>query len=70
MNEFVCIYDDNLEKNGKTYPGLKTTISSTNDFSTIKEGAVLVTALDSARKIIPRLIQLQARYIFQPLPVL
>ena len=70
LSEFACIYDDNENKAGMVYPGFKTEIRPTKDLSPLREGAVMITALDSTRRILPRLIGENARYIIQPLPLL
>lgn len=65
-----CIYDDNASKNGLTYPSLDVGITAPPDAKRIAEGAVLITALDSARAITQRLASVPARYIVQPTLVL
>jgi hypothetical protein len=57
------ILDDNLDKKGRTYPSIATTIDFAPDYESLKDYAVLITALDSARSIAERLKALSARYI-------
>jgi len=57
------ILDDNPEKKGRTYPSIATTIDFAPDYDNLKDYAVLITALDSARSIAERLKALSARYI-------
>lgn len=61
-----CIFDDNTAKEGLTYPGLDVRITAPPDAERIKEGGVLITALDSARQLTQRLASIPARYIVQP----
>ena len=60
------ILDDNPAKTGLTYPSIGTTIRPASDFPDLQNHAVLLTACDSARMILPRLAALRARYIVQP----
>lgn len=57
------ILDDNLDKKGRTYPSIATTIDFAPDYESLKDYAVLITALDSSRSITERLKALSARYI-------
>ncbi len=61
-----AILDDNPAKAGRTYPSIATTIQPAADFPDLSEHAVLLTACDSARTILPRLTSLNARYIVYP----
>lgn len=60
------ILDDNPDKKGRTYPSIATTIDFAPDYKTLKDYAVLITALDSARAVTERLRALSARYIVTP----
>jgi hypothetical protein len=61
-----AILDDNQAKKDLGYPSINTRIRPTAEFSDLQSHAVLVTACDSARVILPRLVNLRARYIVQP----
>lgn len=62
-----CILDDNLDRAGLMFPGLKPMIRLPSEISDINESAVAVMALDSARPIIRRVSELRARYLLYPL---
>src|SRR5206468_2990885 len=61
-----AIIDDNEMKSGLSYPSIATTIRPAAEFADLSSHAVLVTACDSARAILPRLISARARYILNP----
>ena len=63
LGELQAILDDNPDKSGRTYPGIATTIRPTSEFPTLKNHAVLITALDSTRPLLDRLRSLLPRYI-------
>ncbi|MBI3885505.1 MAG: methyltransferase domain-containing protein, partial [Opitutae bacterium] len=60
------IIDDNPLKSGLSYPSIATTIRPATEFPDLAKHAVLLTACDSARGILPRLCDLRARYIVNP----
>ena len=60
------ILDDNPDKKGRTYPSIATTIKCACDYKSLKDYAVLITAMDSSRPILERLKGLSARYIVSP----
>jgi hypothetical protein len=66
FSEFEGVLDDNLGKTGLTYPSLQTKILSAANYATLDKHAVLLTAADSARPILSRLVALRARYILFP----
>ncbi|WP_221029994.1 class I SAM-dependent methyltransferase [Actomonas aquatica] len=66
LSELQAIVDDNPDKNGRTWPSIGTTIASSAEFNDLSGHAVLLTALDSARVLIPHLIQKNARYLLVP----
>jgi hypothetical protein len=61
-----AIVDDNPGKAGLSYPSIATTIRPASAYPSLERHGVLVTACDSARVILPRLIGLRARYILNP----
>jgi len=61
-----CILDDNPDKRGLTYPGLQVCIESPQVDPSFVDGAVMITAADSSRSILPKLTALGVRYILQP----
>lgn len=66
LGHLQAIVDDNSDKTGRTWPSIATTIAPSAEFSDLSGHAVLLTALDSARVLIPRLIDMRARYILVP----
>lgn len=66
LAELRGILDDNPAKEGLTYPSIGTRIELASRISSLSGAAVLVTAADSARRILSRLDALQARYILFP----
>ena len=65
-----AILDDNSERIGKFLPGVKCPISSPKNIENFSEIAVMITALDSARPIMKKLIQLAPRRIVTPINIL
>tara|TARA_B100000809_G_scaffold115417_1_gene113589 strand:- start:1191 stop:2414 length:1224 start_codon:yes stop_codon:yes gene_type:complete len=65
-----CILDDNSDKWGLTYPGLQVAIESPQTDPSFVDGAVVITAVDSARAILHKLTDLGTRYILQPFSIL
>lgn len=63
----ACIWDDNPARSGMTYPHLAVSIRLPDPGLTLEDAAVLVTAPDSLRPILCRLIALKARQIVVPL---
>lgn len=70
LGALECIFDDNPAKDGLTYPGLNVGIAAPPDAARIRDGAVLITALDSARQLTERLSSIPARYMIQPASIL
>jgi hypothetical protein len=62
----AAILDDNPGKTGLSYPSIATTIRPAPDFPDLQQHAVLLTACDSARVLLPRLISLRPRYLLNP----
>lgn len=62
----TSILDDNPGKTGLSYPSIATTIQPAANYSDLRGHAVFLTACDSARVILPRLVSLRARYIINP----
>lgn len=60
------ILDDNPAKAGLSYPSIATTIRPASEKGDLQAYAVLVTACDSSRVLLPRLVGLRARYLIQP----
>lgn len=63
------ILDENPSRVGLTYPSLRVGIRDAGELPSLHDHGVLVTALDSARPIIGRLIAKRARYILYPISV-
>jgi hypothetical protein len=70
LSFLTSILDDNPDRCGLTYPGLKVTIQPRKDELDLKDASVIVTALDSARPIMRRLLELRPRQILIPLNIL
>jgi SAM-dependent methyltransferase len=66
FSEFEGVLDDNPDKTGLTYPSLQTRILAAANYPTLDKHAVLLTAADSARPILSRVVGLKARYILFP----
>jgi len=60
------IVDDNPDKRGCTYPGLKVSIVGLDDVKSPADSAMVITAADSARPILKRLLTLGVRYVLVP----
>jgi hypothetical protein len=67
LDALEAIIDDDERKAGRTYPGMSVRISPLPPADRIEAAAVLVTALDSTRPILSRLLSLAPRYIINPL---
>lgn len=61
-----AILDDNGEKHGLGYPGLEVRIDAGGKPPNLEEAAVMVTAIDSRRPILRKLLALRPRYILDP----
>lgn len=70
LRNLRAILDDNPSKAGLTYPDVAVKIATTGNFPSLRESAVLITAIDSTRNILPRLKNLDPRYILHPFQVL
>jgi novobiocin biosynthesis protein NovU/D-mycarose 3-C-methyltransferase len=69
FKKISVILDDNLNRQGKFFPNLEQKIISSSKMN-LSEINVLVTALDSARPITKRLIELAPRSIITPLGII
>ena len=66
FGDLQAIVDDNPDKAGRTWPSLATTIAPSAEFADLSGHAVILTALDSARVLVPRIMSMNARYILVP----
>lgn len=64
------ILDDDARRDGLVYPGLAPRIERPVEYSTLEGRNVLLTALDSARPILRRLIALRPKRLLLPLSLL
>lgn len=64
-----CVLDDNERRDGLTYPHLPVIIKKPEDGFTLEDATVLITALDSARPILRRVMALKAKRILAPLHI-
>ena len=62
-----CILDDNPDRHGLTYPHLRARIKRPSASLDLSDASVLITALDSARPIMKRIIDLNPKYVVKPL---
>ena len=62
-----CVLDDNPERSGLTYPHLPVWIRQPSPGQTLEGASVLITALDSIRPILQRVIPLRPKHILVPL---
>lgn len=62
-----CVLDDNPERQNKTYPHPNVWIRKPSAELNLRDGCILVTALDSTRPIIKRLLDIRPRRILVPL---
>ena len=67
LSFFECVLDDNPDRDGLRYPHLSAVIRKPADDFSLEGASVLVTALDSARGIVKRAIELKAKRIIMPL---
>lgn len=67
LNRLQAILDDDEGKQGKTYPGMSVQIAPVTIAGGLEHAAVVVTALDSTRPILNRLLGIGPRYIVNPL---
>lgn len=61
-----CVFDDDARRAGLMYPGLAPAIRQPSSGNCVRDGRVLITALDSARPLIRRAAELGARQIVVP----
>jgi hypothetical protein len=64
-----CVLDDNESRHALRYPHLPLVIKKPEDGFTLEGAAVLITALDSARPIMRRVMALKAKRILMPLHI-
>jgi hypothetical protein len=68
--EFLeAILDDNNERTGKRLIGVDSPIVSPNQVTNLEDATVIITALDSMRPILRRLIELSPRRIINPINI-
>lgn len=65
-----CVLDDDPRRVGLTYPGLSVSIRKPSPDIDLRSGRVLITALDAARPLIQRAVELGARQILMPVQTL
>lgn len=62
-----CIWDDNPDKNGLYYPHLAPPIRLKTDKNHWADVSIVLTALDSARPLLSRLMSQPVKHIINPL---
>jgi len=67
MSFLKGIIDDNPDRVGKFLPGVEAPIVSSESVVNIKDSVVMITALDSTRPILRRLLDISPRRILNPL---
>ncbi len=66
LSKITGIIDDNPARQGKFYPNFGVKISSSDTFFDLEQSTIVISALDSARPILRRLIELKPRTIIIP----
>jgi len=66
LSVLEAILDDDPERQGRRLAGLKPEIVNPDNIKGLEECTILVTAIDSARPILKRLIELNPRHIIVP----
>lgn len=72
-DSFNClsgIVDDNISRCGKYFPEIDYKIQVLESITNLKNSSILLTALDSARPILKKLLQLETRSIILPLGII
>lgn len=69
LSFLTAVLDDNSDRAGLTYPYLPVKISKPSDDMTLQHASVLITALDSTRPILRRVMSMKARRILTPLNI-
>lgn len=67
MSFLECVLDDDPSRSGSTYPHLNVWIRRPEPDQDLADAGVLVTALDSVRPILRRVISMKPRHILVPL---
>ena len=70
LSEFNAILDDDTQKSGLHYINLRTQIKNPQQILNLKQANVVVTALNTGRSILPRVLSLQPKRIIFPIQVL
>ena len=65
----TCVLDDNPDRQNKTYPHPRVWIRKPAHEMNLRESSILITALDSIRPIMKRLLDIRPRHILVPLQV-
>lgn len=68
IDELYYVADDNSQKHGLMWPGLKPKIQKPE--KDLSDFTVMVTALDSSRAILKRCMELNARRMLLPVPII
>jgi hypothetical protein len=64
-----AILDDNPDRVGRAYPGLPVPIANPTSAGDLSDAAIMITALDSARPILRRILHDRPRHVVMPLTV-
>lgn len=67
---FEAIVDENENRVGKFFPGIEAPIVALQTYESLSRYQVLITAIDSARALVPKLIRANAGPILVPLGVM
>lgn len=62
-----CVLDDNPARDNLTYPHLPVWIRKPPEGMTLERAGVLITALDSLRPILKRVLSMRPRHVYVPL---
>ena len=64
------VLDDDSEKDGLYYWNLPLSISQTNSIKNLDKVSILITAVDNAKPIISRLLDLRPQHIIYPFNII
>lgn len=70
LGHLQAVRDDNCSKDGLSWPGFPLSIEAPSNIKELKDAAVVVTAIDSARILIRKLSEERVRHILFPYPIL
>lgn len=70
LSMLACVLDDDPAKDGRSYANLPLTIRLPQKIKDLEEASVFITAVDSVKPILNKLLERRPRHIIYPLPVI